>query len=41
MSKSKQIYICSKCGFETSKWNGKCSNCNEWNAFSDCFQNKF
>lgn len=35
MAKSKSIYICNQCGFESSKWNGKCPNCNAWNSFEE------
>ena len=30
--KSKIIYQCSQCGFETAKWVGKCPGCGEWNT---------
>ncbi|MDO5558640.1 MAG: DNA repair protein RadA [Oscillospiraceae bacterium] len=33
--KSKNLYVCSSCGFESSKWNGKCQNCGEWNTFEE------
>jgi DNA repair protein RadA/Sms len=33
MSKTKTVYICSNCGFESSKWLGHCSSCGEWNTF--------
>lgn len=33
--KSKTVYICSNCGYESSKWNGKCQSCNEWNTFEE------
>ena len=29
-SKTKNVYICSNCGYETPKWLGKCPECNEW-----------
>ena len=35
MAKSKIIYVCSQCGYESPKWNGKCPNCNEWNTFEE------
>lgn len=35
MAKLKQVYICSNCGYESSKWNGKCPNCGEWNTFEE------
>lgn len=28
--KSKKVYICSNCGYETPKWLGQCPECNEW-----------
>jgi len=33
MPKLKTIYICSKCGAQSSRWEGKCSNCQAWNSF--------
>lgn len=35
MAKVKSVYICNQCGYESSKWNGKCPNCNEWNTFEE------
>ncbi|MDO4943630.1 MAG: DNA repair protein RadA [Ruminococcus sp.] len=35
MAKVKSSYICQNCGYETSKWNGKCPNCGEWNTFEE------
>ena len=29
----KTFYICSECEYKTSKWMGKCPNCNAWNSF--------
>ena len=29
-SKTKSVYICSSCGYETPKWLGKCPECGEW-----------
>ena len=29
-AKTKSVYICSNCGYETPKWLGKCPECNEW-----------
>ena len=31
--KSKTIFVCSSCGYESPKWMGKCPACNEWNTF--------
>lgn len=28
--KTKTVYVCSSCGYETSKWLGKCPECGEW-----------
>ena len=33
--KVKTVYICSQCGFESSKWNGRCQRCGEWNTFEE------
>ena len=30
--KLKSKYVCSNCGYVTSKWMGQCTNCNEWNS---------
>jgi DNA repair protein RadA/Sms len=32
MAKLKTIYICTTCGFEHPKHQGKCNNCGEWNT---------
>lgn len=31
--KTKTIFVCSNCGYESPKWLGKCPACNEWNSF--------
>ena len=28
--KTKTVYVCSACGYETPKWLGKCPDCGEW-----------
>lgn len=33
--KSKVVYICSECGYESAKWIGKCPECNGWNTFAE------
>jgi len=33
--KNENIFVCSECGYESSKWMGKCSNCNAWNTFKE------
>ncbi len=27
------VYVCSNCGYTTSKWYGKCPSCHEWGTF--------
>ncbi|MBO5253429.1 MAG: DNA repair protein RadA, partial [Clostridia bacterium] len=34
-AKSKLIYVCSNCGYETAKWAGKCPDCGEWNTLEE------
>ena len=34
-SKSKTVYVCSACGYETSKWFGQCPSCQEWNTMEE------
>ena len=33
--KTKTIYICSSCGYETPKWLGKCPDCGEWASLEE------
>lgn len=33
MAKVKTVFVCSNCGYESSKWLGKCPSCNEWSSF--------
>ncbi len=35
MAKTKSIYICSECAFESVKWYGKCPSCNSWNTLTE------
>lgn len=35
MAKAKTVYVCSQCGAESSKWQGQCSECGEWNTMSE------
>lgn len=32
MAKLKSIFVCTACGFEHPKFQGKCNNCGEWNT---------
>lgn len=34
-SKSKSVYVCSECGFESAKWYGKCPGCGQWNTMNE------
>lgn len=34
-AKSKSVYVCSSCGYETSKWFGQCPSCQEWNTMEE------
>lgn len=33
MAKTKELYVCCECGYETAKWMGKCPSCSAWNSF--------
>lgn len=33
MAKSKSVFVCSNCGAQVPKWQGKCNNCGEWDSF--------
>jgi len=33
MAKSKTVFVCNECGYESAKWLGKCPACNAWNSF--------
>lgn len=33
MSKVKSAFFCSNCGYESTKWLGKCPSCQQWNTF--------
>ena len=33
MAKIKTAFFCNNCGYESTKWVGKCPACNEWNTF--------
>ena len=35
MAKVRSSYVCAACGYETSKWNGRCPQCGEWNSFEE------
>ena len=35
MARSKTVYVCSECGYECGKWNGKCPGCGTWNSLEE------
>jgi DNA repair protein RadA/Sms len=35
VSKVKTVFVCQSCGFESSKWLGRCPDCGEWNSFAE------
>ena len=35
MAKTKTVFVCSECGQEYSKWNGRCTACGSWNTIEE------
>ncbi|HEY0750044.1 MAG TPA: DNA repair protein RadA [Chitinophagaceae bacterium] len=35
MSKIKTAFFCQNCGYESTKWIGKCPSCHQWNSFAE------
>ncbi len=35
MAKSKVVFECNQCGYQTAKWNGQCPDCGAWNSFEE------
>jgi DNA repair protein RadA/Sms len=35
VTKVKVVFACQACGFESSKWLGRCPDCGEWNSFAE------
>ena len=35
MAKLKTAYVCDNCGFDSTKWLGKCPSCGQWNTFKE------
>ncbi len=33
--KDRPVYICRECGYESSKWNGCCGGCGQWNTLEE------
>lgn len=40
IKKSKTIFICSACGYESLRWLGKCTECGTWDSFEEQVQIK-
>jgi DNA repair protein RadA/Sms len=38
MAKSKSVFVCQDCGYESNGWLGKCPACNNWNTFTEEIQ---
>ena len=30
---AKTVFVCGECGYESSKWLGRCPSCESWNTF--------
>lgn len=37
-SKSRAVWVCQQCGFQSTRWVGKCPDCNEWNSLVETVQ---
>lgn len=35
MPKTKNIYVCQSCGYESPQWQGLCPSCKNWNTFEE------
>ncbi|NIS70164.1 MAG: DNA repair protein RadA [Proteobacteria bacterium] len=35
MTKTKTLYVCQSCGFQSLKWLGRCPTCDEWNSLTE------
>ncbi|MBE6795125.1 MAG: DNA repair protein RadA [Ruminococcaceae bacterium] len=35
MAKTKTLFVCNNCGYETAKWFGKCPSCSEWDTMEE------
>lgn len=34
MAKKSSVYVCTSCGMESLRWQGKCSECGDWNSYA-------
>ena len=35
MAKSKTAYVCTECGYDSTKWLGRCPSCGAWDSFKE------
>ena len=35
MAKTKTVFFCKECGYESAKWLGQCPGCRAWNSFTE------
>jgi DNA repair protein RadA/Sms len=35
VAKARSVYFCSACGFESTRWLGRCPQCEAWNSFDE------
>ena len=35
MAKAKKVYVCTECGGDHLKWQGRCNDCGEWNSLKE------
>lgn len=35
MAKSKVVYVCNECGYQSVKWTGQCAGCGSWNTMTE------
>ncbi len=35
MAKSKTVYVCNECGYQTPRWLGRCPECGSWNTLEE------
>jgi DNA repair protein RadA/Sms len=40
MAKTKSIFVCQSCGSQRSRWEGRCSDCGEWNTIVEELDSK-
>ena len=33
--KTKTVFVCTECGYESAKWQGKCPDCGSWNTLTE------